>query len=95
MNETPCYQFRLYITGDAANSRLAVENLRSICKTHFKRSPKIEIVNLLDQPARALLDHILLTPTLVKVSPEPEQRIIGNLSDTLSVLRAIGPSGVS
>ena len=40
-------------------------------------------------PRRALADGIIVTPTLLKLSPLPVQRVIGNLSDTDQVLLAL------
>jgi hypothetical protein len=43
---------------------------------------------------RALADAVIVTPTVVKVSPAPAQQIIGNLSEEQEVLRALGlPQG--
>jgi hypothetical protein len=39
---------------------------------------------------RALADAILVTPTVVKLSPAPELQIIGDLSEKEEVLRALG-----
>jgi circadian clock protein KaiB len=41
-------------------------------------------------PRRALADHIRMTPTLLKLSPFPVQRITGTLSQTSLVLAALG-----
>jgi len=41
-------------------------------------------------PLRALAEAILVTPTAVKISPAPEQQIIGNLSEEEEVLLALG-----
>jgi hypothetical protein len=41
-----------------------------------------------------LADGVLVTPSLAKVSPAPASNVIGNLSDTGSVLAALGlPAG--
>jgi hypothetical protein len=45
---------------------------------------------VLKEPLRALAESIVVTPTLVKISPAPEQQIIGNLSQEDEVLRALG-----
>lgn len=82
--------FRLYIAGGAPNSVRALANLYAICHKHFPDSHRIEIIDVLQEPMRALAEAILVTPTLVKVSPAPEQQIIGNLSDEEEVLRALG-----
>ena len=81
---------RLYIANNAPNSRRAVANLATICKEHLEDNFKLEIVDVLETPLRALADGILVTPSLTKVSPSPAAKIIGNLSDKGSVLRALG-----
>lgn len=84
------YVFRLYIAGGAPNSVRALANLYAICRKHFPDSHRIEIIDVLKEPLKALGEAILVTPTLVKVSPAPEQQIIGNLSEEEEVLRALG-----
>jgi len=37
-----------------------------------------------------LADGVLVTPSLAKISPGPTSNVIGNLSDTSSVLAALG-----
>jgi len=81
---------RLYIANNAPNSLRAVANLEAICKEHLKDSFKREIIDVLETPLRALADGILVTPSLTKMSPSPAAKIIGNLSDRGSVLRALG-----
>jgi len=84
------YVFRLYLADGAPNSVRALANLYAICRRHFPDSHHIEIIDVLKDPLRALEEGILVTPTVVKVSPEPELQIIGNLSDEDEVLRALG-----
>ena len=84
------YVFRLYLAGGAPNSVRALANLYAICRKHFPESHRIEVVDLLQQPLRALEDSIFVTPTVVKISPAPEVQIIGNLSEEGEVLRALG-----
>ena len=84
------YVFRLYIAGGAPNSVRALANLYALCHKYFPESHRIEVIDVLREPLRALAEAILVTPTLVKVSPAPEQHIIGNLSEEEEVLRALG-----
>jgi circadian clock protein KaiB len=81
---------RLYIANNAPNSVRAVANLEAICKEHLKDHFKLEIIDVLEYPLRALADGILVTPSLAKVSPAPAAKVIGNLSDKGSVLHALG-----
>lgn len=86
---------RLYIANNAPNSVQAVANLEAICKEHLRGAFRLEIVDVLEYPQRALADGILVTPSLAKMSPSPVTRVIGNLSDKASVLRALGIRGRS
>jgi circadian clock protein KaiB len=81
---------RLYIANNAPNSVRAVANLAAICKEHLRDKFKLEIIDVLEYPLRALADGILVTPSLAKVSPSPAAKIVGNLSDRSSVLHALG-----
>ena len=81
---------RLYIANNAPNSLRAVANLEAICKQYLQDKFKLEIVDVLEYPLRALADGILVTPSLAKLSPSPSAKIVGNLSDKPSVLQALG-----
>jgi circadian clock protein KaiB len=81
---------RLYIAEGAPNSVRAVANLEAICKKHLQDSFKLEIIDVLEFPLRALADGIVVTPSLAKLSPSPAAKIVGNLSDRSSVLQALG-----
>ncbi len=84
------YVFRLYLAGGAPNSVRAFANLYAICQKHFPGTHRIEVIDVLKEPLRALAEAILVTPTVVKLSPWPEQQIIGDLSEEEEVLRALG-----
>lgn len=84
---------RLYIANNAPNSVQAIANLEAICREYLKDAFKLEIVDVIEYPQRALADGVLVTPSLAKVSPSPTTRVIGNLSDKASVLRALGIGG--
>ena len=83
----------LYITESGPNSVLAITNLEAICEEHLKGNFRLEIIDVLEYPRRALADGIVVTPSLSKVSPLPGTRIVGNLSDKSEVLRALGIRG--
>jgi circadian clock protein KaiB len=82
-------RLRLYVAGNAPNSVTAIANARAICTEHFSSGHEIEIVDLLEYPLRALADGIVVTPTLLRMSPLPIRRLIGNLGDAHQVLVAL------
>ncbi len=89
MIKTETFTFRLYIAGDTLNSGQAVTNLRTICQQYLQGRYKIELVDVFRDPDRALEERIFMTPTLLKLSPGPVGRIIGNLSNTSLVLQTL------
>jgi circadian clock protein KaiB len=80
----------LYVAGASPNSVAAIANLKAMEPRVIGSRLELEIVDVLRKPERALSDAILVTPTLVKISPRPTCRILGNLRDTEAVLRALG-----
>ncbi len=84
------FNFRLYVAGDTQNSAQAVANLTTLCRTYLPGQHKIELVDVFREPKRALEDHILMTPILIKLSPPPAARVIGTLNETQLVLQALG-----
>lgn len=90
MNRRTQFKFKLYIAGDAPNSAQARANLTALCRAHLADRHEIEIVDVFRHPRRALVDGIFMTPTLVRVTPTPGCKIVGNLSQTQTVLAALG-----
>jgi len=88
MNE-PIVTCRLYIAGQSANSRYAVQNLTAFCEKYLPNRHEIEIIDVFLEPERALGDRIFLTPALVVVSPSHGQSIVGDLSDNAVLLQAL------
>lgn len=90
MNSTIIHQFRLYVAGNSPNSQQARRNLELLCAKHLAGCHQIEVVDVLKDPDRALEDEVLLAPTLIRLSPAPPQFLLGNLSDTATVLASLG-----
>jgi circadian clock protein KaiB len=83
------FKFRLHVAGDAPNSVQALANLTALCRAHLPDRHEIEVVDVLREPKRAMADDVIMTPTLIKLAPSPVRRIVGTLSQTQSVLRAL------
>lgn len=81
---------RLYVAGGAPNSLQAIANLEAICREYLKDGHRVEVVDVLEDPHRAMAEGVLVTPSLAKVSPLPEAKVVGNLSDKAKVLNALG-----
>ena len=83
------YFFRLFITGILPNSVRAVANSKAICEKYLKGRYELEIIDIYQQPAIALAEEIVAIPMLLKRFPLPEERVIGDLSDTEEVLKGL------
>ena len=82
--------FRLYVAGDAQNSTMAMANLTALCREHLDGRHEIEVIDVFQQPERALEDGVLMTPTVVRVGVAPMRRVVGNLSESAWVVHALG-----
>jgi circadian clock protein KaiB len=82
-------KLRLYIAGHAANSLHALASLQALCAEHFPSAHELEVVDMLEQPLRALADGVLVTPTLIRLKPLPVQRIVGSLGDAPQLHRIL------
>ncbi|MDB5342669.1 MAG: kaiB [Schlesneria sp.] len=80
------WELRLYVAGQTAKSVAAFKNLQRICEDHLTGKYKIEVVDLLTNPLMAREDRIVAIPTLVRKSPSPSLKIVGDLSNTEHVL---------
>ena len=79
---------RLFVAGDSPDSAIAIANLEALFP-HGKGEVEIEVVDVQRDPARAARDRIMLTPTLLKLSPSPACRILGNLKNRDALLRLL------
>jgi circadian clock protein KaiB len=84
--EAEAIELRLYVAGQTPKSLAALSNLRRICNEYVEQRYKIEVIDLLKNPALAQGDQIIAIPTLVRSLPQPLRRIIGDLSNTDRVL---------
>jgi circadian clock protein KaiB len=90
MKKPPQFKFRLYVAGEGPNSTQAIANLKALCREILPGRHEIEVINVLREPHRALDDDVLLTPTLVRLSPAPVRKIVGNLNRREPLLQALG-----
>jgi circadian clock protein KaiB len=81
---------RLFVTRDSPDCAMATANLRALFPSDGSHPVQIEIVDVQQEAARADRDGILVTPTLLKVSPEPRCRVLGNLNNRDALLRLLG-----
>ena len=86
------YSFRLYVTGATPGSSRAIALIKAFCEQFLKGRYLLEVVDVYQQPALAEEERIFATPTLVRTSPLPFRRIVGNLSDPHRLQAGLGIS---
>jgi circadian clock protein KaiB len=79
-------ELRLYVAGQTPRSLAAISNLNKICAEYAQEQYHLEVIDLAKNPALARNHQILAVPTLVRSLPVPIRKIIGDLSDTESVV---------
>lgn len=83
------YTLRLYVLGATQKSVEAIARTRAVCEELLAGRYDLKVIDLYQHPGVAARNGIIATPTLVKEAPAPLRRLIGNLSDSDSVLRAL------
>jgi circadian clock protein KaiB len=84
------YHLRLYVAGNTVVSSRALINLRHFCDTHLNGRYDLEVLDLSQDPSAAAREGILALPTLVRLSPGPVKRFIGDMSNTQRLMKGLG-----
>jgi len=83
---------QLFVTGMSPKSMEAIENIKSLCDEYLKDAFELEIIDIYKHPERAVEQHIVFSPSLIKQLPLPRKTLIGTLADTGKVVKALGIS---
>lgn len=82
-------KFEIFIAGPTPRSMIAVSRLRKFCQEFFPRQFTIIIVDLLTEPSKAKSNEIIAIPTIIKKTPKPVRRIVGDLSNVKNIHRLL------
>jgi circadian clock protein KaiB len=76
-------RLRLYVARSTPNSVRAEANLAAVLGSLKSEHtiPTVEIVDVFSQPKRAVIDGVIVTPTLIGFSYEKRIILMGDLSD--------------
>jgi hypothetical protein len=83
----------LFVAGGSRNSMVALANLRKMFGLGQYADHAFEVVDVLEQPDRALASRVFVTPTLLFEERHLNHRLIGDLSSVaaLSAFLEIDP----
>jgi circadian clock protein KaiB len=80
------YIFKLFISSKSTDSVYAIKNIQKFCRHYLPDKYELEIIDIFQEPDKAINEKIVLTPLLIKKFPLPEERISGDLSNTQNIL---------
>ena len=82
-------RLRLYIGGESPRAIRAASNLRRLCNQLLGDDWELEVIDVVDRPDLAEDARVFATPTVVKLTPAPIRRAIGDLSDIQRLAAAL------
>jgi circadian clock protein KaiB len=83
------WELTLFVSGASNLSARAIANTTALCETHLGARYQLGVLDVHEDPAAALSNGVLATPTLVKTWPLPVRKTVGDLSRTQRVLLAL------
>jgi circadian clock protein KaiB len=83
------YTLTLFVTGASELSGRAIANVRALCELHLFGRYTLEVVDVLRDPSMMSTYDVVAAPTLIKEWPLPKRMLVGDLSDTARVLKAL------
>ena len=83
---------QLYVSGMSPKSMEAINNIKRLCDEWLMDAFELEIIDIYKHPEVASEQHIVFSPSLIKLLPLPKRTLIGTLADTEKVIKALGIS---
>ena len=80
LSEEPHY-FKLYIIKDSPRSLIALENIKPVLEEGLGSDFTLDIIDVFESPEKAEEDKITAVPALIRVTPKPVKRLIGDFSN--------------
>ena len=92
VNHEPRKEFvlTLFIVGTSTISVRAIQNLQRICEEYLDGNYELEIIDAHQQPLLVTAEDVTAIPMLIKKSPGPRRRLVGDMSNTEKVLKGLG-----
>ncbi|MGI0490572.1 circadian clock KaiB family protein, partial [Alkalinema pantanalense CENA528] len=76
------YVFHLYVSSRSGHVQRILQNLHRLLEQCIDQPYTLKMIDITKNPEQAELDQVTAMPTLVRVSPLPMRRIVGDLEDT-------------
>jgi circadian clock protein KaiB len=80
---------KLYVVGGTPSSDRALAAIEQL-RANLPGDVAVEVIDLGERPEVAEAERVLATPMLVRVTPAPVRRVVGDLSDLDRVRWGLG-----
>lgn len=87
---TADFVLTLFVNGASSTSMRAIANVRALCEQHLPGRYRLDVVDIHRDTDLLAAHRVLAVPTLIREAPEPQRRIVGDLSDAPRVLEVLG-----
>jgi circadian clock protein KaiB len=81
---------RLYVSSRSPGSGAVARAVGALTDRLPGAAVEVEVIDVFEEPVRAKQDRVIATPTLIKLRPAPELRLIGSIADPEAVLHHLG-----
>ncbi len=83
------YILRLFISSNNLSAEKTLSSIHQLLEEGLTSPYTLKVIDINKNPEQAQINQVTVTPTLVRVSPKPVRRIVGELDDIERVLRII------
>lgn len=84
------YRLQLFVANHPERLKTVLAAIDTALTGRLCTPYDIEVINVMADPARAAVERVIMTPTLVIKSPTPERRLIGDLGDVDKLCVVLG-----
>jgi circadian clock protein KaiB len=89
LEEIQNYVLHLFVMGNDVSTKRTLETLHQVLEQELQHPYTLKVIDILKHPKLAEVDRVSATPTLVRVSPLPVRRIVGELDDMQRVIQIV------
>jgi circadian clock protein KaiB len=82
--------YRLYVSAVSPISSRAIVNARKFLNRYLPGRHKLFVLDIAQHVATARADQIIASPTLIRLTPAPQRRFIGDMSDGERLRASLG-----
>lgn len=80
---------QLFVAGHNPRTDRAIATIHRVCEAIANTPYELVVVDVLADPQQAEDWKILVTPTLIKIAPLPQRRIVGDLANAEELQAAL------